>query len=317
MNMETVDRGGLWPWMTAAMFAPAAQSLGSSPWPWTLALSLGAMAVFLCVEMATGGCGQWGRVMAAVQFAFLAVCAGAVLRSVGVCWAKAADSWVIPGVVLVLAACSAERGVSAGTRSGATLFWFIAIAFIVLAVFSVPDVEPKYLYPGKWESRGTDVGVLLIPGLTLLLPRQKGKNPWPWALTIIVGAGLISVLTAGALSGDVAAGTKGAFFEMIRGVEILGVAERFEALVAAAMTLGWFCLLSLLLCAAGTMGKQVSKGTERLPVWLAAGVAVVVSLGIKEIPGWGFAIAAVVLWYGWPLVKALAERKRRQLKMKK
>ena len=52
---------------------------------------------------------------------------------------------------------------------------------------------------------------------------------------------------------------------MIRGISILGVAERFESVVAAAMTLGWFCLLSLLLTGAGHLGKRcIPVGGGRL-----------------------------------------------------
>ncbi len=309
LRTETVDSSGLWPWLTAAMFAPAAQSLGSAPWPWTLALALGAMAVFLCAEMVTGRPWRCGKVLAVVEYLFLTLCVGMVLRRVDDCWLGAEGSWVIPAVVLVLAACAAERGVNTGLRSGATLFWFIAIAFLVLVVFSLPDVEASDLYPGRWNSHGTDIGVLLIPGVALLLPRRRGKNPWPWALAIVAGAGLISVLTAGALSFGVAAETKGAFFQMVRGIEILGVAERFEALVAAAMTLGWFCLLSLLLSAAGEMGGRLRSGSGS--VWLAAALGAAVCFGLQPIPMWILAAGAVILWYGFPVVKAFLGRGER------
>lgn len=310
LRTETVDSGSLWPWLTAAMFAPAAQSLGSSPWPWALALALGSMAVFLCAEMVTGRGWRCGKVLAAAEYLFLALCVGMVAGRVGDCWLSARGGWVIPAVVLVLAACASERGAKVGARSGATLFWFIAMAFLVLVVFALPDVEAANLYPGRLNSCGTDIGVLLIPGVVLLLPRQKGKEPWPWALAIVVGAGLVSVLTAGALSPGVAAQTPGAFFQMVRGLQIFGVAERFEALVAAAMTMSWFCLMSLLLAAAGDVGQKVCPAIGSVSVWLAAALGVGVWLAPEPMPMWPLVAGAAILWYGFPVTGALLRRRK-------
>lgn len=312
LKQETVDDGTLWPWLAAAMFAPACQSLGSAPWPWTLALALGSMAVFLCAQMVTARGWPCGKVLAAVEYLFLVLCVGMVAGWVGECWLGAKSGWVIPVVVLALASCAADRGTRIAARSGATLSWFIAMGFVVLAVFALPDVEVSNLYPGRMNSYGGDIGVLLIPGAALLLSRQKGKEPWPWALGIAASAGLISLLTAGSLSPAVAAKTSGAFVQMVRGLEILGIAERFEALVAATMTLGWFCLLSLLLTGAGEMGNKIRAGSKAVPVWTAAGLGAGIFFVGKRISMWPMAALAVVLWYGIPVTKALLARRKRQ-----
>ncbi len=312
LKQERVNGGSLWPWLAAAMFAPACQSLGSAPWPWTLALALGAMAVFLCAQMVTAPGWPCGKVLAAAEYLFLVLCVGMVADWVDECWLGAKSGWVIPVVVLVLAACAADRGAEKAGRSGATLFWFVAMGFVVLAVFALPDVEVSNLYPGRMNSYGADIGVLLIPGAALLLSRQRGKEPWPWALGIAVSAGLISVLTAGSLSPAVAAKTPGAFVQMVRGLEILGVAERFEALVAAIMTLGWFSLLSLLLTGAGEMGNKIHAGNRAVPVWTAAGLGAGIFLVGKRISMWPMAALAAILWYGIPVTRALLARRKKQ-----
>ncbi len=47
---------------------------------------------------------------------------------------------------------------------------------------------------------------------------------------------------------------------MIRGISILGVAERFEAVVAAAMTLGWFLPLEFAPHCGRTLGETLHQG---------------------------------------------------------
>ena len=124
----------------------------------------------------------------------------------------------------------------------------------------------------------------------------------------------MSLLTAGVLSPAVATNIQGAFFEMIRGISILGVAERFEAVVAAAMTLGWFCLLSLLLTAAGHLGETLHQGWGRPTVWLTALLAATGQAWAREVSPWFSALGALVFWCLLPLLgrrRAPVEKKNK------
>ena len=157
----------------------------------------------------------------------------------GDCWPTARQGWAIPVVLLVLSACAAERGCRTGARCGAVVFWCLVLLFAVLVAFAVPEVEWQNLRP---ENRGTVEPPRRLCSCRLRRHcfRRKGRSPWLWGLGLAVAGAGVSLLTAGVLSQAVAVHTQGAFFEMIRGISILGVAERFEAVVAAAMTLGWF-----------------------------------------------------------------------------
>ncbi len=142
---------------------------------------------------------------------------------------------------------------------------------------------------------------LLLPACSLLLPRAKGERPGIWALGLALSALGAGLLTGAVLSPQRAAASGGAYFRMMRGVSIFGVAERFEAVISAAMTLGWFCLMSLLLTAAGRMADTVRSGWGLPGVWLCAGLAWAGSLLGLSAFGWVGAGAALVLWLAVPL----------------
>lgn len=161
------------------------------------------------------------------------------------------------------------------------------------------------------ENAGIAVAVLLLPAAAAMLPREEKSRPWPWALGLTVCAVILSAVTVGVLSPAVAEKTEGAFFEMVRGIRIFGVAERFEAIVAAAMTLGWFSLLSLLLTVAGHMAETFHAGWGKPCVWVSAILAAVVSLWGRSAPVWPFALGALVLWC---LLPTLFSRKEKNSK---
>lgn len=148
---------------------------------------------------------------------------------------------------------------------------------------------------------------MLLPAAAALLPRRKGRSPWLWGLGLAVAGAGVSLLTAGVLSQAVAVHTQGAFFEMIRGISILGVAERFEAVVAAAMTLGWFCLLSLLLTGAGHLGETLHPGWGRPTVWLTTLAAALGLPWARGVSPWLSALGALVLWCLLPLLARKSE----------
>lgn len=293
-----IEGHSLWAWTAAAVSAPMLQFLGSVPWHWSLLGGLGAGALWLLAERAGGVC-RW-KPAAAVQLLFLIVCAGAAAAWSGACWIGAERPWTVPGVLLVLAACASETGPQAGARCGAVVFWFLAGMLLLLCAFALPDVKWAWLAPAE-EGPRLPAALLLVPAVGGLLPRKRGSSPWPWALGLGLGGVAVSLLTVGALSPAVAGRTQGAFFEMARGISILGVAERFEAVVAAAMTLGWFCLLSLLLTAAGKMAETLHTGWGRPGVWLSAlGAAALMPWG-REAPPWLLAAGAILLWCLLPI----------------
>ena len=303
---ERIEEKGLWLWVVAAMAAPFGQWLGSAPWLWVMGASLAVGILFLGARKLTGEA-EPGKLLASLQLLFLIIIVGVTASHTGDCWLTAKVQWIIPATLLVLAACAASGGNAVGQRAGATLFWFVALGFGVLLLFALPDVCLPYLRPA--QGKITVLPVLLLPGVCLLLPRKKGKTPWALPLVITGLAGLISGITAGVLSPGVAARTSGAFMEMVRGIRVMEAAERLEAVAAAVMTLSWFCVLSLLLSAAGHMGEQIFPGKRKFFVWFTAGLGGGLSIFSEEISASILGLAAVILWYILPAAKHLRKRR--------
>lgn len=294
---QKIDSRSLWAWTAAAMFAPVAQSLGSVSWVWVLAVGILAGGLWLLGIRATEKGRSCGKPVAVLQITSLIFAASVASSRSAACWITAKPGWTIPVVLLVLAACSATQGTRAGARCGAVLYWFVAGIFLLLAAFCLPDVEPRWLLPDRTAPEGETVTILLIPMAALLLPREGKSKAWPWAAAILLLAVTVSLLTFGTLSPRVASQTEGAFFQTARGISILGVAERFEALVAAAMTVSWFCLLSLFLTAAGHLAEHLHPAWGKPAVWLSAALAALIMPWTSNLSPWLSAALAFLLWF--------------------
>lgn len=297
-----IDARTLWAWVTAAMFAPAAQILGSVSWPWVLFLGIAGGMLWIAGASVTRKGWRCGKAVAILQILYLIFAASVAASRCDDCWITAREGWTIPVVLLVLAACSAAQGTGAGSRCGAVLYWFVAGMFLLLVAFCLSDVEAKWLRPEIVEPEGQGAAVLLIPLAALLLPREGKGKIWPWAAAVLILTVTVSVLAFGTLSPAVAARTEGAFFEAVRGTSILGVAERFEAVVSAAMTLSWFCLLSLFLTAIGSMAYRIKPTWGKPAVWISAALAALTCSYASAVPPALAAAAALVLWFLIPAV---------------
>lgn len=302
MSHKKVQARALWAWSVAGFTAPAAQILGSVSWPLVLGIGLLCGTIWVVVSKATAEGWHGPKFVYGVEYIILVLALMLWASLSGQCWTTNKAVRIIPLVLLTLSSCAAEGGIRAGSRCGRTLFWALAAMFLLLGAFSLPDVQVRWLKPNDNLDVSSTLLVFLLPMVSLLLPREDGTRLWPWAM-ISTGTGFaVALLSSGVLSPQVSGGTDGAFFAMVRGISILGVAERFEAVVAAAMTLGWFCCLSLLLTAAGHMAGQIHKGWERRGIWIGAFLA---GLGqwYGEIPMvW---IAPYVALFAWVVVPLL------------
>lgn len=88
-------------------------------------------------------------------------------------------------------------------------------------------------------------------------------------------------------------------YEMVKGLSLFTVVERFEPLASTALALGYFCAMSLLLCAA-----RACFGGKRAP-WQLAALAALAGAGsfwAGRIPTAAFAAGAAIFWGLLPLL---------------
>lgn len=308
MEQRTIEGKTLWLWLGAGILAPVAQYVGGRPWPWILALALGAGGVFLCAERVTAG---WrpGKVLAAAELGTLLLAGAWVLESAPRCWPTAENTWVIALTLLVLGVSGAAAGNRANSRGGAGLFWPVALGLLVLTVLAMGQMSRENLYPTVQCLAGWELMVVTLPGLALLLPRSGGRNPWLWALGFGLAMALTAVVTAGVLGGNQCHTRAGAFYEMTRSIRLLGNTSRLEPVAAALVTLGWYCLLSLILGAAGEMLSLLAPAKQMNWLWPVAGAVWLLRPVAGKLGPLFFGALGLIFWYMIPAAGGIRKRK--------
>lgn len=251
-------------WFLTALAVPVMQAASGCSWLTSAALGILCLGVCAGLEAMDVPETKW---MSAVQWIWMTVVLSAALEWTLYCWPS--DSPVIPGTLLLLAAWTAAGGEEQSLRAGSLLRFFL-IALLGAVLFSgVWDIRGENLRP-NWRMDNADlVTVLLLPTAGVCLG-SKGVGTKFFLLALAIA---VSVVVTGVLSGPFAAGQTSAFYELSKSVRLLGVAERFESLAAAGMTLGYyvFACWSLTLC--GRWGKTVTRTETAGPVWLTAAVS--------------------------------------------
>ena len=163
---------------------------------------------------------------------------------------ETARSPLAAALILLLSFCAARQGAEAAGRCAGILLWITGALCAVVLVFSLPGLHLAWLRPaGTPRDALIAFAALLIPGAALALSPalEAGERVphWPWW----GGAGLAAAasLVAGGILSPALARRPEAFRTLARGVSVLGVIRRFEALVNAAMLMSGFCLCTLLL----------------------------------------------------------------------
>ena len=258
-----------WVWLASGLSCVAAAVLSGLEWVWVLAAGLGICFYYYYIEKRLQTDGVAGRL--SESFGFV----GKVLAVLGLFWCVLVMGWCalladaafplvdgFPGlgwVLLALTAWGSRRGPRACAGCAGILFLFLLGLYGAIAVFSVPDVEWRYLVPTPdWRQGLLAAGMFLLPSGVWYVPvrERKGKRQ-PMIFLLPLFAAALSAVTAGVLSPEVAKDTAVPVYELARSVSVLGVVERIEPLLSAAIIMGLFCLLAGLAGACQALSDQV------------------------------------------------------------
>ena len=279
-------------WTVSAMSAPLAIYAGKTSWEWILTVGIVCTAAVMLVFRF--GSAEYGKVLQIMQLIILAMVAGTFSKEAAACWGE--ESVSMPLVLLALAALSAGKSAQGAARVCCCVAWIGVIIYALLLVVGVKNIQ--------W-SRVLEIGyfnemiiiIYLFPVVWLLLPAQKLRGAGlPW--TILFGL-IISVLCFGTLSAKGVEAVGIPFYQYSKSLTMLGIAERFEAAASVALTLGVFCALSLLLCAAEEMIKHG-----------AVIAAVIAALNVR-INSRIMVISVVFAWIILPLLRAAKKVEKR------
>ncbi len=161
----------------------------------------------------------------------------------------------VPAVVLGLAwllACHSREGVLCCC---AIIGFFVLGAIGVVSMFCLPDLRFAWLRP-TLSLDEVLIALAVGSGGTLLaraVPEAKPGSGWRWAAAM--APAILAALVSGGLSRPLAARQASAFYSLSRAVSLFGVAERFEALLAACLMMGLCSVCTLMLRAASGEGR--------------------------------------------------------------
>lgn len=303
-----------------AFSVPAVMLLPRLGWLWTLLSVLAGTGVLAAgafwraragktpvQSLAAGG---FGRVALGALLVWNWLALGGAARLLCLAFPDG-NGFPLVGLLLLLLAVQASAGkTDTVLRMGGVLVLFLAGFYGIVLLFSLPQVQARWLRPVL----RVDAALLpcaLTPMLALFLPVRGREKAGLWCAAGGIVALGAAVLCAGALSPQRVAGDGFAFYTAVGGARLFGTLERMEALVSVAVCLGGFCLMALL-CAVNhevlaALGMKKEKRIMILQLF-AGSAAMAASCALPEA---FFAIGTTIFWGFLPIVTLLVEIRKK------
>lgn len=296
-------------WLAVSMCAPLVQVAGGCNW--LTVLVTGAVSLVLAAVVLGIGIQITGRWLLWAELAWLSVVAAEIASWTTAYWPQYQTFPVVPLTLVVLAFVASGEGTERASRAGTVLFWFLLLLNAVVLLAGAKEVELKWLMPERISLKPRLALVLLLPFL-MVYHGEGNKGAWKSLGPILLFGLAVSAVAFGVLSPGIAEESVSAFYETSRSLSLLGFVERFESVVAAALTLGYFCTLSYLISTAAKIAGTIKQGWEKRGAMLctAAAAGLLVS-GVGLLPE-VLLIGSVVLWVLPSLISTVFERKRQE-----
>ena len=271
-------------WLPAAMAAPLVQTASASSWPAVLLVGALCLGIGWGLERIHSEPSPW---LCVVQWFWLSLLNAEFLSWTMYCWPNYDDYHVVPLTLLSLAAWTAAKGKEHASRAGNVFYWFVIILIGAVLLSGIKDVKLENIEM-KAKIKDADLmTVFLLPVIGLSVEKTEKRTKLE-----ILGLGIAaSVVTTGVLTLQTAGKAANGFYELSRSLRLLGIGERFESLAAAAMTLGYYVLLTFLLSSCSVGAARIKPGKERWGVWSNAALTALWFL-------WGFRLSSGILALG-------------------
>lgn len=280
-------------WVLSAAIGPILGIVGRNGWMTVSISAVATGALSFCVL----SCKQirLPRWLCALELVWLTVFLGGIAKSASTCWTSFGAPPVIPIVLLLLAAIAASRGSVPASRAGATLAWLIIPVLGIIALAGTADVTPDWIRMEVEIPDGMLIGLLLAPCLCAFLPLDS-TDGLRWSAAILGAVAVIGAVLMDGLMGATAAMHAGnSFYEFSKSINLFGVAERFEALVACVLTGSWFALFALILAVVYHLTEDIFAPVGKYGVWIVMFVSAALMCILPNGSGW-MAIGTLVFW---------------------
>ena len=307
LHRESVPMGQLAAWICTALIPALLQLAAGVGW-------LAAIAVGVVCHCAVWAAIKWGKrvdkhLPCLLEYLYIVILLCSLLPWSAKCWPGDNDP-VVPLILLALAAWSTQKGAQAAARVGCVLFWVVLGIYLTVLALGTGEVRPAWLKPAAATMPWPAAVLLLVPaGAARWLRNGEGwqRKLWIPSAFLILGA----VVVAGVLSTGLAGRIEDPMYMAVQSLAIPGVMQRFEALVSAGMTVGWFALLTLLLSMAAAALEVLKPAWGRRSVWVTAAIAGMGLLCKMHITWHVAVILATVFWVAIPILTQGLDRQKK------
>lgn len=285
-------------WLSTALIPTLLQLASGAGWPAAVVIAAVCSGAVYAVT-------KWGKsncvpILMWLQYLYIIVLLAQLLPNAAYSWPG--DNYpAVPLILLALAAWSANKGAQAAARVGCVLFWLVLGVYLAVLALGTGEVKAQWLRPVQTATPWQAVTLLLISAGAVLTVGREDK----WKVNLLLPAVLwnvAAVVVVGVLSPGRADMLPDPLYTTVQSLRLPGIAQRFEALLSAGMTVGWFALMTVLLSVCAGLVEAVKPNWNRKALWgaaLLAGAGVLCNLHISWVI---LAVLATVFWVVFPLL---------------
>ncbi len=297
-------------WLIVAISAPILSLVGKTDW--VSAIVSASICTAISCGILFGGTliPSWVR---GLELAWAILLLGTLARESASCWEVEGCTDILPLILILSATAAIRNGAQYGARSGAALLWFVLPGVLVVCLAGIGEMNFQYLTETTKSNTWLLAPVLLLPVLGRYA--ADGDKRGLVKPILISGAAVIvtSVWICAAMPAQTRMQANNAFYEYSKGITLFGVAERFEAVSACLLTVGWFALFAFVLALVYEMLETERKGYGKPGVWCAAGASVLVMYNLPiTLPAAG--ILTLIFWGFLPLLTQVVGMMRKSKK---
>ena len=306
-------------WGFCAASVPAVLTCAGLGWGWVLlGCAIAAGYYVLTQELANGAVylpeltvrafgNVAGRTTLVIGGAFTLLAAAQTARRAGIAFPDGTAE-LAGGVIVLLGTLAGEKGAKQATKVCGVLFLVLAGLYTIIILAAAKNVQLRWMEPWGGARQTLEVvPPLLVLTCLRFLPGRKAAVKSGWLGLLAVCPAAFAALTAGCLSPRLTQQLTFPFYTVSQSLSVLGVMERLEPIVSAALFMGFFALESLLLEAGR---EQIERAAPIIAGkrWARAALGIAVfglSFLTDGIPAEVWALGAAVCWGIVPLLTQL------------
>jgi len=241
-----------------------------------------------------------GKIVAVIIAMWLVFYAGFTLRTAGERMLSAIYEngrlLMFTGATVLAAAIASVGKMKSLARTAEVFVPLISIVIVVVLALAADNVELDNLLPvthhdipGVFRGTLSVINVICIYVYFYFLSgyvvkkENEGRLTLKWIGYSLTAIFLIVTVTVGALSAYLSVEFENPFFMMIKNITVLGIVERFEALIVAIWVVTDFIFLSALLSiASDVFCFSFNIKYRKLTVWILAAAVLAISMFITK-----------------------------------